>query len=91
MATVAASWAAIGWLCIIDIYGSALQEEFIGSVSTDAVLLVNETTDEGRWKTQYHRMVQSVDDIMTILWIQIAQVLDIDVQHFGNLLQVDIF
>ena len=75
----------------VDIYGSALQEEFIGSVSTDAVLLVDETTDEGRWKTQYHRMVQSVDDIMTILWIQIAQVLDVDVQHFGNLFQVDVF
>lgn len=91
MATVAASWAAIGRLCIVDIYCSALLEEFVGSVSTDAVLLVDETTDEGRWKTQYHRMVQSVDDIMTILWIQIAQVLDVDVQHFGNLLQVDIF
>ena len=81
MATVAAAWAAIGRLCIIDIYGCALQEELIGSVSTDAVLLVDETTDEGRWKTQCHRMVQSVDDIMTVLWIQIAQVLDVDVQH----------
>ena len=91
MATVAASWAAIGWLCIIDIYGSALQEEFISSVSTDAVLLVDETTDKGRWKTQCHRMVQTVDDIMTVLWIQIAQVLDVDVQYFGNLLQVDVF
>ena len=30
---------------------SCNQEEFIGSVSTDAVLLVDETTDEGRWKT----------------------------------------
>ena len=81
MATVAVAWAAIGRLCIIDIYGCALQEEFIGSVSTDAVLLVDEATDEGRRKTQCHRMVQSIDDIMTVLWIQIAQVLDVDVQH----------
>ena len=36
-------------------------------------------------------MVQTVDDIATILWIQIAQVLDVDVQHFGNLFRVDIF
>ena len=34
---------------IVDIYCSALLEEFVGSVSTDAVLLVDETTDEGIW------------------------------------------
>ena len=59
-----------------------------GSVVEDGILLVDECSDERNRKAYRHWLVASVDDVAAILRVQVAEMLYVDVQHLGYLLNM---
>ena len=78
--------AAYRWCIFLDIHYIALQQQFIGLEVVDRVFIVDECSHERLWQTYGHRLVESVDDVAAVFWVEVAQMFDIDIQYLCNLL-----
>ena len=56
----------------------------------DRVFLVDKNGDESLGKTQCSQLRAAIDDVATILWIEVFKLVYADVEHLCNLLEVDV-